>query len=322
MQHIKRRRHKQASVHLCLELACKPITGSRFANIVEQLSIFVQKIHTLEILLLDFFIESKGFFFKTVKEEFLDAFKAFLGIGTIRLSELIYRADPFNSRRMGHRHAMSVRNLFSREQVFFQELGTAAVCIVRKREILNAIEVCGTGKRILAHFHIRIAQEHSRGASAPEERILRCITEVSGGLYPHATLKVAVAYAESRPLALEIALETLMDEFLVAVNRLVVHQLLFKFKTAQPKVVRIFVTELAHILQKGIVHVDFFVKNACGFLAIKLEDGLDPGRTRFHIFNQIAVLFNRIFVTVQRTECSSTLFPQHNAGVQIQRALL
>ena len=67
--------------------------------------------------------------------------------------------------------------------------------------------------------------------------------------------------------------------------------------------------------------MDFFVKEPSRFLAVKLENGLNPGRTSLHIFNQVAVLFNRIFVPVQRTERRRTLFPQHNARVQIKRAL-
>ena len=97
---------------------------------------------------------------------------------------------------------MSVRNLVCRHQAIIQKLRAAAVSIVRKREILDTIEVSDTSKRILAHFHIRIAEEHSRSATAPQERILGRIAEISSRLDPHAALKVAVANAEPRPLAL------------------------------------------------------------------------------------------------------------------------
>ena len=100
MKHVKRRRHKQAPIHLRLELARKPVTGSRFAHFVEQLPVFIQEIHALEVFLLDLFIESEGFFFESVEEKFLDTFVAFLAVRGIRLSELVYGADPVDSRRM------------------------------------------------------------------------------------------------------------------------------------------------------------------------------------------------------------------------------
>ena len=232
MQNINRRRHEQAPIHLRLELASKPVTGSRFAHLVEQFSVFVQEIHALEVFLLDFVIQPKCFFFKAKQEKLLDAFVTFLAVRGIRLPELIDRADPIQRRRMRHRHAMSIRDFFLGQQTIVQKLGTAAVCIIRKRKILDAVEIRFTGKRILAHLHIRITEEHPRSTTAPKERILRRIAEVRSGFDPHATLEVAVANAESRPLAFQIALESLVDEFLVAVNRLIVHQLLFKFKAA------------------------------------------------------------------------------------------
>ena len=113
-----------------------------------------------------------------------------------------------------------------------------------------------------------------------------------------------------------------MEELCIAFNSLVVHQLLFKLKTAQPEVVGVFGTELAYILQKRIVAVDFFVKQPCYFLAIKLQDCLNPGRTWLHILDQVTVLFNGGITAVERTQGCSTLFPQDYAGVQIKRTLL
>ena len=67
--------------------------------------------------------------------------------------------------------------------------------------------------------------------------------------------------------------------------------------------------------------MDFFVKQPCRFLAVKLEDSLNPRRARFHIFNQIAILFNSIFIAVQRTERCRTFFPQDNSRIQVKRTL-
>ena len=66
--------------------------------------------------------------------------------------------------------------------------------------------------------------------------------------------------------------------------------------------------------------MDFFVKKSCGFLAIKLENRLNPGRASFHIFNQVTELFNGISIAVQRAQRTGTFFPQHNARIQIKRA--
>ena len=44
---------------------------------------------------------------------------------------------------------MSIRDFFLGQQTIVQKLGTAAVCIVRKREVLNAIEVCDAGKAVV-----------------------------------------------------------------------------------------------------------------------------------------------------------------------------
>ena len=202
MQHVNRRSHQQAPIHFRLELARKPVTGRRFAHFVEQLSVFVKEIKALEIFLLDFFIQPESFFLKAVQEQLLDLFKAFLAIRGIGLTELVHRANPVKRCRMRHRHAMSVRNLVCRHQAIIQELRAAAVSIIRKREILDAIEVRCTSKRILAHFHIRIAKEHSRSTTAPQERILSRIAEISSRLNPHTALEVAITNAEPRPLAL------------------------------------------------------------------------------------------------------------------------
>ena len=216
---------------------------------------------------------------------------------------------------------MSIRNLVNRHQFIFAQLHAAAVRVIRKREILDAIEIGFTCKRILTHLHVRIAEEHSRSASAPQERFLYRFAEIGRRFNPHATLKINIAYAESRPLAFLIILETFVDQLFVAVNRFVIHELLLKFKAAQPKVVRVFIAELADILQKRIVRMNFFGKKFDGFFTVKLKNRLNPRRTLFHIFNKETILVNSSIDFVQRTQSPSAFFPQIDTGTQIKRTL-
>ena len=68
MQHVNRRRHKQAPIHFSLQLAGKSVPGGDFTHFVEQLAIFVKEIHALEVFLLHVFVEPKRFFFKAIEE--------------------------------------------------------------------------------------------------------------------------------------------------------------------------------------------------------------------------------------------------------------
>ncbi len=157
--------------------------------------------------------------------------------------------------------------------------------IVGQREIADTVEVGFAGKRILAELHVGIAQEHTGAASAPQERFLTRIDKGRHGFVPLSLLKVHKTDTELRPLSFYVVLKALMGERLVTDDRTVVIFLLFVFKALYPEVVRIFLAELARILQRGIHRADFLFVTA-GIVPVQAQDGLHPQRSRFHGIQQ------------------------------------
>ena len=91
-------------------------------------------------------------------------------------------------------------------------------------------------------------------------------------------------------------------------------------ESAHPEVVRVFLAELAHVLEYRVEPADFLVvlrRSA----AHHTEGGLDPYGARFHGIDQVDILRNRFLFALERLECHDPLFPEGDASIQIERAL-
>ena len=319
MQHINRRSHQAAAIDIVLELASEAIAGSGFAHFIKQLAIFIQEIQALRILFAGFVIKGECLFAKTILEQRANAVVTFRIVSRIGLANLRLRGAHPSKRLFGrHEHAMRIRNILFVHQLVADKLKTATVRIVSQREIANTVEVCFAGKRILTQSHVGIAQEHAGTATAPKEGFLGRINQGWNCFSPLFLLKVHKAYAELGPLALDIILEALVRKSLVASNGAIVHFFLFIFKTLHPQVVRIFLTELASILQ-GCIHLADFSFVATGIVAIQAQNRLHPQGASFHRIQQELELLNGFVIALERTQGHCTLFPQSNAGIYVQR---
>ena len=190
--------------------------------------------------------------------------------------------------------------------------------IVGQREIADAVEIGLASEGILPHLHVGIAQEHAGTAAAPQEGFLGGIDKRLFGLGPLLLLEIDEAYAELRPLALYVVLETRVGKLLEAHHRTVVVFLLLVLEALHPQVVRIFLAELACILQHRVEPADF-LRVLRRRAAEQAERGLDPHGARFHEIHEELELPCRLVVAVQGLQSIAALFPQHNSRVHVER---
>ena len=285
MQHVDGRRHQAAAIDVVLELTSEAVTRCSLAHFIEQLSVLVQEIQAFRIFLAGLVVKRKGLFAKAVLEQRADPLVAFRIVARVGFSDLLRGTHPGKSLFRCHQHAVRIRDILLGHQSVFHQLQAAAVRIVGQREIADTVEVGFAGKRILAELHVGIAQEHTGAASAPQERFLTRIDKGRHGFVPLFLLKVHKTDTELRPLSFYVVLKALMGERLVTDDRAVVIFLLFVFKALYPEVVRIFLAELARILQRGIHRADFLFVTA-GIVPVQAQDGLHPQRSRFHGIQQ------------------------------------
>ena len=308
MQHRNRGRHKAATVDVVLELARQAVAGRRFAHFVEKHAVFVQEVQAPEVFLAGFVIKREGFVSKAVQEQLANALVAPRIVRRIRYAHLLAGTNP--GKRFFGRHGYTMRegDLLRIHQFVIDELGTRAVCVIGQREIADAVQVRFASQGILAQLQVGIAQEHAGAATAPQERILRRVDKGGHGLVPFFLLEIDKAYAELRPLPLDIVLELLVGKRPEADNGTVVLLLLFVFETAHPEVICVFLAVAVYFLQQRIHRLDFFCVLLC-VIAVKAKRRLHPQRARLDRIEQVLELRNRFLFALQGTQDHRALFP-------------
>ena len=152
---------------------------------------------------------------------------------------------------------MSIGHILFFHQLVFDKFQTAAVRIVGQREIADTVKVSFASKRILAKFHIGIPQEHAGATTTPQKRFLGRVNKGINRFVPLFLFKKDKTDTELRPLTFHVVLKAFMGESPITDNRAIVIFFLFVLKALHPKIIRVFLTELACILQGGIHLADF-----------------------------------------------------------------
>ena len=319
MQYFYRGVGKHATVDIRLELAREPVTRGNLPHVVEQLAIFVQEVKPLRVLLAGLVIQGKGLVAKPVLEQRLDAVVAFRSVGRV-LRSLLQVLHPGKRRLGSHGHAACVRHLELFEQFIFHELHAAPVRVVAQREIADAVEERLARKGILVLPHVRFGKEVPCPATAPQKRLLRGFGKCLLGFGETFLLEVDKPYAELCPLTFLVVSEPSVRKLLESHHRTVVVFLLLVLESLHPQAVRIFLAVLVRALQHGIEPADF-LRVLRGKTPEKAERRLNPHGASLHGIHQELVLRNRLVTAAHRLERLAALAPQHNARIQVERAL-